>query len=94
MGCPECSRLSDLFAEAIRKNADLHAGNYAELKAGEKSEGLDLDAALARSTEEMKRRMRRLLYHEATHNGHTFTFNNGSPITGSCVHADQYNRSE
>jgi hypothetical protein len=39
--CPTC------FAEAIRKNPICTLENYAELKAGEKSEGLDLDAALS-----------------------------------------------
>jgi len=64
--------LADLFAAAIRKNFDLHAGDQSPLQAGDKAPRLALDAALTRSTAEIKVRMRLLLEHEASHHGPAF----------------------
>ncbi len=72
MGCPECSRLSNLFSVAIRKHGELRDKGVANLKvANLKQEDRIAAQAVERelevSTAEIGSLRRQLLAHEATH---------------------------
>src|SRR6185369_4490943 len=70
MGCPECSRLSELFAEAIKKHAELRDLESAASRNVGRSKALAFEAALMQSSAEISLRRRQLLDHEASHGPH------------------------
>ena len=70
MGCLECSRLSELFAEAIKKHAALREVESAALRNVGRSKALAFEAAVMQSSAEISLRRRQLLDHEASHGPH------------------------
>ena len=70
MGCPECSRLRDLFSAAVNKHGELRAKDLAALKLGDLIAVQAVEHELEVSTAEISTLRRRLLDHEATHRGH------------------------
>ena len=67
MGCPECSRLRELFSSVINKHAELRNKEIAALKAGDVVTAQTLERELDLSSEEISALRRHLLNHEATH---------------------------
>jgi hypothetical protein len=66
-GCPDCSRLRDLFSTAIYNYAELRNQDIAALTAGDMAAAKVLESELDRSTAEIETLRIHLLDHGAAH---------------------------